>query len=196
MSASRPTATLSRWLSLPRAHVTAQVPPRLLPVPLPPPLQPLCALRCCCCCFACFACFLPCYSWLISNRTCLTQPPALHPPNVPWLPFLRRKHEPLSGRTAAPAQQQPGGSSRGRGGAGGSTRSRTGELAAGGAAVFLPCCPCLLSLIWSQHFPLHGPRDCIHTHNDTKLALLQVLVTAGYTGEIRIYENIGLPQWL
>lgn len=24
----------------------------------------------------------------------------------------------------------------------------------------------------------------------------QVLVTAGYTGEIRIYENIGLPQWL
>lgn len=24
----------------------------------------------------------------------------------------------------------------------------------------------------------------------------QVLVTAGYTGEIRVYENIGLPQWL
>lgn len=25
---------------------------------------------------------------------------------------------------------------------------------------------------------------------------LQVLVTAGYTGEIKVYENIGLPQWL
>ena len=24
----------------------------------------------------------------------------------------------------------------------------------------------------------------------------QVLVTAGYTGEIKIYENMGLPQWL
>jgi hypothetical protein len=24
----------------------------------------------------------------------------------------------------------------------------------------------------------------------------QVLLTAGYTGEIRVYENIGLPQWL
>jgi hypothetical protein len=27
-------------------------------------------------------------------------------------------------------------------------------------------------------------------------SLPQVLVTAGYTGEIKIYENIGLPQWL
>ena len=26
--------------------------------------------------------------------------------------------------------------------------------------------------------------------------LPQVLVTAGYTGEIKVYENIGLPQWL
>jgi hypothetical protein len=26
--------------------------------------------------------------------------------------------------------------------------------------------------------------------------LPQVLVTAGYTGEIKAYENIGLPQWL
>ncbi|KAI7845453.1 hypothetical protein COHA_001003 [Chlorella ohadii] len=48
----------------------------------------------------------------------------------------------------------------------------------------------------------HQRSDSLENRAEGEAALAaarargQVLVTAGYTVEIKIYENIGLPQWL
>lgn len=113
-----------------------------------------------------------------------------------------RQHEPHWRGGAAPAQRLPGGPRRGRGGAGGGTRAGPGALLLAwllASALGLGPGDELVLLVMAQGLRLGLIHGCLaHSHHfpSSPACSPQVLLTAGYTGEIKIYENIGLPQWL